>query len=933
MKNKIDNYLNKLPYKYQDGALLLAYYATFPVIISADLLYLLWLNFPDYTKYGDEAQTLPIIAVSDLLQSTLCEEIGFNHFEMKHEICIYLKQNIYNILAEKQLSIPYIAKDFYAFTLEYAHKFCQKPTQKNLFNFYYWEATMILFPEKANTEIKKLLGGKKNNESSKLSHDQSQLIITLAEKQAHNKPAESAEKNDINKLPTLSAQNKDNSKAITDIELIEIVEQIIPDIFILPIFNETGTIEDIIDLLRVSSIPKVPIEEIAYTDIKLAYSTNEFGEIIGLTLRNKEITQKQLTLITKFIKLQKLYLGGNYIEDISILNNLKELRELGLNFNKISSKLNSNLLNNLSQLETLYLKNNRIEEVSATFLDGLSALKEIYLQGNPIQNIPQELLETNENILAQIKNYFTIPYNKHIISPNITNKLPKIFISYSKKDLEYLDDLETHLSMLERQKLIDTWNVGDSQNIKATIDTEVKTADIILLLVSARYLANLEIWDNEITIAVERHKRKEAILIPIILSLCDWTNSPFAGLVTLPKNSTVSGMDRDEAFAQIAKELKNILAGLKQERNPLNLKAQISEITSLIGNAQLEEALDLLDEIAPKNLKGIVILLKNRLNNIQKNLAFGHIDSKEEGIQRNKIVYETLALCEDIIQNHTKIIANEAQNLIKLNDLAGTLNLLEVNIPENFKKDVLMLQARFTHLERNTKLGTISANDESIERGKITDAITAICNELSPNDISSDKTHKDYIQELLAEDKLDAALGELLKGTEISKQEDLHNNVLLLFGRNTNNTGSFYRKYTISQDSFSAERAKIISAVHAVLEKYKPVLEYPKETEENIDKLLLPQEDAEIFKPEVQIDNSSSLFEHGYALFIGINYANWHTAKLRGPLNDVKDLYTYFIHPQKARYKPENIILLTEERATRYGIMAALDKLINVSCE
>lgn len=147
-------------------------------------------------------------------------------------------------------------------------------------------------------------------------------------------------------------------------------------------------------------------------------------------------------------------------------------------------------------------------------------------------------------------------------------KQKKVFISYCKKDTEYLDDLETHLSMLKRLKLIDIWNAGNvevGEEIDAEINAEIKTADIILLLVSAKYLANEDIWNKEVSLAVEKHKRKEAILIPIILSPVDWKDTPFAGLVTLPRNGIVSKMDRDEAFADIAGELKRILTPKKIE--------------------------------------------------------------------------------------------------------------------------------------------------------------------------------------------------------------------------------------------------------------------------------------------------------------------------------------------------------------------------------
>jgi hypothetical protein len=76
--------------------------------------------------------------------------------------------------------------------------------------------------------------------------------------------------------------------------------------------------------------------------------------------------------------------------------------------------------------------------------------------------------------------------------------------------------------------------------------------------------------------------------------------------------------------------------------------------------------------------------------------------------------------------------------------------------------------------------------------------------------------------------------------------------------------------------------------------------------------------------------NAPKPFENGYALLIGIRYGHW-PENLDGPLKDVKALKDHFSDPSKAGYKSENIIELTEEKATTSGILAALDTLANKS--
>ena len=73
-------------------------------------------------------------------------------------------------------------------------------------------------------------------------------------------------------------------------------------------------------------------------------------------------------------------------------------------------------------------------------------------------------------------------------------------------------------------------------------------------------------------------------------------------------------------------------------------------------------------------------------------------------------------------------------------------------------------------------------------------------------------------------------------------------------------------------------------------------------------------------------------FDNGYALLIGIRYGQFENttlneAVLEGTLNDVRDLKSHFTNPRKAAYKPENVIALTEGKATTKGILDALDDL------
>ncbi|MGD8806179.1 MAG: hypothetical protein PVH65_10030, partial [Chloroflexota bacterium] len=69
---------------YGDAHLFLAYHAAFPLVLTADLVYRMWVNFD-----RDEQDTLldiPWIATADLLLSDLCHEAGYELYEIDADV-------------------------------------------------------------------------------------------------------------------------------------------------------------------------------------------------------------------------------------------------------------------------------------------------------------------------------------------------------------------------------------------------------------------------------------------------------------------------------------------------------------------------------------------------------------------------------------------------------------------------------------------------------------------------------------------------------------------------------------------------------------------------------------------------------------------------------------------------------------------------------
>ena len=136
-----------------------------------------------------------------------------------------------------------------------------------------------------------------------------------------------------------------------------------------------------------------------------------------------------------------------------------------------------------------------------------------------------------------------------------------LFFSYSHKDEKYRDKLATHLAMLQNQGVIESWydrKIGAVEEWSKAIDDNLKSADIILLLISADFLASRYCYEIEMEQAMARHEAGEAKVIPVILRPVDWSGAPFGKLQAFPKNAkaVTKWSPQDEAFVDIAQGIR-----------------------------------------------------------------------------------------------------------------------------------------------------------------------------------------------------------------------------------------------------------------------------------------------------------------------------------------------------------------------------------------
>lgn len=147
-----------------------------------------------------------------------------------------------------------------------------------------------------------------------------------------------------------------------------------------------------------------------------------------------------------------------------------------------------------------------------------------------------------------------------------------VFISYAQEDERFKKQLETHLTQLRRDKIIQPWTselTKPGEKREEQIAEHIKSAQIILLLMSPSFIASDQLYENEMTEAIKRQKAGDPVrVIPIYIRPIEPTDPDstpdYQKIQGLPRNGRPieSWRSADEAWAQIAGEIRAVCKDL-----------------------------------------------------------------------------------------------------------------------------------------------------------------------------------------------------------------------------------------------------------------------------------------------------------------------------------------------------------------------------------
>ena len=148
----------------------------------------------------------------------------------------------------------------------------------------------------------------------------------------------------------------------------------------------------------------------------------------------------------------------------------------------------------------------------------------------------------------------------------------EVFYAFAERDAPLLEQLEHHLSLLERGGLIAPWHkrqISAGREWQMEVDDHLKTASLVLLLISPDFLGSKYCYETEMQQALERQATEQARVIPILLRPVDWQGAPFAHLQALPTTgkAITAWSNRDAGWVDVAQGIRRVVEELQHKES------------------------------------------------------------------------------------------------------------------------------------------------------------------------------------------------------------------------------------------------------------------------------------------------------------------------------------------------------------------------------
>ena len=138
--------------------------------------------------------------------------------------------------------------------------------------------------------------------------------------------------------------------------------------------------------------------------------------------------------------------------------------------------------------------------------------------------------------------------------------MEKAFVAYARVDKDVVERLLTHLEGLKHKGKLETWydgKIAAGEPWEIQISDELNRSDIVVLCVSADFLASDYVQTVEVPRALQRSRTGQCRVIPVILNHCAWHGHSFASFQVVPADGKpIADYDNpEEAWTEVIKAI------------------------------------------------------------------------------------------------------------------------------------------------------------------------------------------------------------------------------------------------------------------------------------------------------------------------------------------------------------------------------------------
>ncbi|MDQ1352309.1 MAG: Tetratricopeptide repeat protein [Acidobacteriota bacterium] len=225
----------------------------------------------------------------------------------------------------------------------------------------------------------------------------------------------------------------------------------------------------------------------------------------------------------------------------------------------------------------------------------------------------------------------------------------KVFISYSHKDKEWLQKLETYLQALADSGKIIPWvdaDIRPGDQWHEEIIEALETAKIAVLLVSENFLASKYITSIELPVILDAAKKKECTICWLLIRSCRYKETGLKDFQAVHDAEhpleTLSPLELNDTLAEIARKINRVYLG--KQIKILSITASPDDAADIFYEQEQDTLLNAFqafdrDQVyldMPDPIKSTLDEIKERLEDGKHDIlhitAHGNINDNGEGV-------------------------------------------------------------------------------------------------------------------------------------------------------------------------------------------------------------------------------------------------------------------------------------------------------------